>query len=155
MAKCEITGCVYNAEAGKTHCIQHRPFKLQPAPAPAANFVFIPIGQVPSNARVNEEAQNLVLALKKMSDGQAIKVSIPPFKRITLQTAARYAAAGGFQIGVRVVGASGYLWKLSPAEVAKRKQKSERISTTMRNRGPRKGKAERLATQIQRNARAN
>lgn len=126
MPKCSTQGCVYNAELDKPHCIQHRPPKLI-VPQPAPEFAFVPMSQVPATSRYNETAGNLFKALIDAPTGEAIKLNMKIFKKIALVTAQRYALAKGMRIGVRIVGDSGYLWRLSPDEVKAVEVKAQRL----------------------------
>lgn len=138
--KCEVAGCAYYAVEGETKCLQHKPKKI-PTPVPASamaspspsagadGFTWVPVAEIPANARYNEEAAKLFAAMKlaAASNGHALKVSMKVYKKVALLTAQRYARASGLRIGVRIVGETGYLWKLSEAEIKKVEQKGERL----------------------------
>lgn len=127
--KCDVPGCTYLATANETKCLQHKP-RAVPARASleAEGYSFVSVSEVPTNARYNEAAGNLLAAVKSSALGTAVKVKMGAFKKITLLTAQRYALAGGERIGVRIVGSYGYLWKLSPKELESVNVKAKRLS---------------------------
>jgi hypothetical protein len=98
-------------------------------------YAFVSMSEVPTNARYNEAAGKLFAAVKASQPGHALKVSMGKFKKVTLMTAQRYALAGGLRIGVRIVGESGYLWKLSETELKAVEQKAERMRVARASRG--------------------
>jgi len=59
--------------------------------------------------------------------GKAIKVKMPPFKKVTLATAQRYALQKGIRLGVRFGSDSGYIWRLSPEEIKAIEVKASRL----------------------------
>lgn len=124
------------AVSGETKCLMHKPKVVPRNPtAEAEGYAFVSMSEVPSNARYNEAAGKLLAAVKVSTEGHALKVSMAKFKKITLATAQRYALAGGLRIGVRIVGDSGYLWKLSATEIAAVNQKGERLRQAREKKG--------------------
>ena len=126
--RCDEKGCPYYAESGQTKCVQHR---VRAVPLAAQidkdGFAFVPMSDVPKNARYNEAAGKLFAAVKAAQAGHALKVSMKTFKKMTLVTAQRYALAGGLRIGVRIVGESGWLWRLSETEIKAVEVKADRL----------------------------
>ena len=138
--RCDEKGCVYYAASGDTKCVMHKPKPIPKNPsADADGFAWVSMSDVPSNARYNEAAGKLFAAIKLSQSGHALKISMAKFKKVTLVTAQRYALSAGLRIGVRIVGESGYLWKMSEAEIKAVEQKAERLRTTRQKIG-RKGK---------------
>lgn len=133
--RCKAKACPYYAEAGNEYCVQHRQAVLKHNSIPLDigkrveddGYAFVPVSEVPSTARYNEAAGKLFQAVKVSHPGHALKVSMKIFKKITLATAQRYALDGGLRIGCRVVGDSGYLWKLNEEEIKKVEMKGERL----------------------------
>ena len=106
----------------------HKPKPIPKNPsADADGFAWVSMSDVPSNARYNEAAGKLFAAIKLSQSGHALKISMAKFKKVTLVTAQRYALSAGLRIGVRIVGESGYLWKMSEAEIKAVEQKAERL----------------------------
>lgn len=127
--RCESKACVNQAVSGKAFCIYHDPAlpaKQAASVLPSDTFEFVPLDQVPSTARFNQVAADLVKAARA-ADGKALKVKVKVFSKITLNTAVRYSLVGGPRIGLRIVGEAGYLWKLRPEELEKMQAKSARM----------------------------
>jgi hypothetical protein len=140
--RCARDGCTYLAASGETYCIQHRTAKVPTKTSfEEDGYTFVDMKDVPTNARYNEAAGRLFAAVKACPDRQALKLSMKTFKKITLLTAQRYALAGGLRIGVRIVGETGYLWKLSESEIESVKKKGERMSAARNKKKPARGKA--------------
>jgi hypothetical protein len=125
---CDEKGCVYMAVEGDKKCLMHKPRAVPKAPtAESDGYAIVTMSEVPSNARYNEAAGKLYAAVKALQAGHALKVSMKIVKKVILTTAQRYALAGNLRIGVRIVGESGYLWKLSEQEIKSVEQKGERM----------------------------
>jgi hypothetical protein len=134
--RCDEKGCPYFAESGQTKCTMHKPRAVPKAPAvDTEGYSFVSMSDVPTNARYNEAAGKLFAAVKASQPGHALKVSMKIFKKMTLTTAQRYALAGGLRIGVRIVGESGYLWKLSETEIKAVEVKGERLRKAREKKG--------------------
>ena len=126
--KCDVPGCSYLAVSGDTKCLQHKPKATPTDPSTARDgFAWVSMSDVPTTARFNEAANKLYAAIKIAQPGHALKVSMEKFDKGTLTCAQRYALAGGLRIGVRIVGLSGYLWKMTPEQIAAVEQKGERL----------------------------
>jgi len=135
--RCDVKACPYYAVEGDTKCLQHRP-KIVPvanANFEREGFTFVSMTEVPTNARYNEAAGNLYAAVKAAQAGHALKVSMKVFKKVHLVTAQRYALAAQLRIGVRIVGETGYLWKLTPEEIKKAEVKGERMRSARAKKG--------------------
>jgi hypothetical protein len=134
--RCIEKGCAYYAVDGETKCLQHHTRMVPKAASVETDgYAFVSMSEVPTNARYNEAAGKLFAAVKASQPGHALKVSMAKFKKVTLVTAQRYALAGGLRIGVRIVGESGYLWKLSETELKAVQQKAERMKVARASRG--------------------
>jgi hypothetical protein len=139
--RCDEKACPYYAVEGETKCLIHKPKKVAVLNADfeREGFTFVSMSEVPTSARYNEGAANLLAAVKNTQPGHALKVSMTTFKRITLLTAQRYALAGKLRIGVRIVGSVGYLWKLSEAEIKAVESKGERLRKAREKKGKKNG----------------
>lgn len=135
--RCDEKGCPYYAVQGEAKCLQHKPRAVpKAATVESDGYAFVSMSEVPTTARYNEAAGKLFAAVKASQAGHALKVSMAKFKKVTLTTAQRYALAGGLRIGVRIVGESGYLWKLSETEIKAVELKGERLRLARSKKTP-------------------
>lgn len=134
--RCEVKACPYYAVEGNTFCLQHRPKRVPNDPKiDEAGYSFVSMREVPTSARYNEAAGKLFAAIKTSTPGNALKVSMKIFTKVTLCTAQRYALAAGLRIGVRITGDSGYLWKMSEEEIKRVEAKGERLKAARAKKG--------------------
>jgi roadblock/LC7 domain-containing protein len=134
--RCEVKGCPYFAVEGQKLCLQHKPAAVaMRGKFEEEGYAFVSLYEIPTSARYNEAAGKLLAAVKASQLGHALKVSMAKFKKITLVTAQRYALAGGLRIGVRIVGETGYLWKLNEAEIKAVEQKGDKVRKAREKKG--------------------
>lgn len=134
--RCEQKACPYYAVEGEKLCLQHRPARvLKVSNFEEEGYAFVSMNEVPTNARYNEAAGKLYAAVKVSTVGNALKVSMKTFKKVTLNTARRYALEAGLRIGVRVVGEVGYLWKLNDSELKAVAAKGDRMRAARAKKG--------------------
>jgi hypothetical protein len=128
--RCDEKACPYFAVSGETKCLQHKHWAVpKNSSFDADGYAFVSVSEIPSNARFNEIAGNLFAAVKACQDGHALKVNLKKIGRNNLTTAKRYARQAKILIGLRFIGETGYLWKMTPEQIKRAQERGERVKT--------------------------
>jgi hypothetical protein len=147
MSRCEFKGCVYQTTTPtEKFCIQHRSQAASIKRARPSNDEGAPeivsISEVPSTARFNQAAANLLKAVKALTLDHALKISLSKISKPTVTCTQRYALLEKLRIGIRFSGDVAFLWKLTEEQLKAVEKKAARMAEIRSKRGtPKKSAA--------------